>query len=616
MRTFHLRLLCVGATRQERPYRVSCRLFTSTNHSLRPPPTTRMEHVADQLNSITINDTRNSTTTNDKPSSNTINDDKPKKKKKPRKPKRSKQTEQDLSIEDNSTPKVNPTTSFPSGHDRHAQFPLPLKSQQELKEPLGQGQSTQGSEFEQEDSDMPPYRSWQESDRSYASHTAPYLSTQESRTAPYHSRHESHVVRYVPYDTHPETSYRSSNYRAQYHPTGGHPPPVAPRPLHYESSRHFQPINSPPRRAAEHFQPLYSSSRHAEEHFQPSYSSARHAEEHFQPLYSSTLYPDSFSQPSLPQDRHPSTFFRPSYPLDRPASTFFRPSYPQSHYDSAPYTSAYPQYPIPQTRLSTHESHPHQDNSGLAPSQVLDLLASFANAIQQPAVQPPIALTKRRVKTSEERVPTLMRLPRPRPRSGYLSRSNAAPRRLPQPKSLLIILDMNGVLVFRKRRTKTFTPRPNLYPFLDYLFANHHVMIWSSGMPENVERTIREALSDVQREKLLAVWSRDKLRIPGPFFGQKVQVYKQLSWIWQDPDIQRHAPQGGWNQSNTVLIDDSLEKAAAEPHNLIEVDEFDNSLAQKNNTTLLDVIVHLEHLRYYEDVSAENRKTPFVIRQQ
>ena len=186
--------------------------------------------------------------------------------------------------------------------------------------------------------------------------------------------------------------------------------------------------------------------------------------------------------------------------------------------------------------------------------------------------------------------------------------------RLDQPKTLLVILDLNGVLAFRKKRTKGYHPRPNLDPFLDYLFANHHVMIWSSGMPENVERIMEKMLTPEQREKLVAIWSRDKLRIPPNLFAEKVQVYKQLSWVWEDPTLRTNAPLGGWSQRDTVLVDDSIDKAAAEPHNLIQVDEFINSAAQKENTTLLEVIDYLERIRWHENVSAEMRVAPFVAR--
>jgi hypothetical protein len=138
-------------------------------------------------------------------------------------------------------------------------------------------------------------------------------------------------------------------------------------------------------------------------------------------------------------------------------------------------------------------------------------------------------------------------------------------------------------------------------------------MIWSSGMPENVERIMARMLSPERQQKLVAIWSRDKLRLPAHLFGEKVQVYKQLSWIWEDPTLQLNAPVGGWSQRDTVLIDDSIDKAAAEPYNLIEVDEYTGIPAQSDNMTLLHVIAYLEHIRWYENVSAEMRAAPFIV---
>ncbi|KEQ60717.1 HAD-like protein, partial [Aureobasidium melanogenum CBS 110374] len=201
---------------------------------------------------------------------------------------------------------------------------------------------------------------------------------------------------------------------------------------------------------------------------------------------------------------------------------------------------------------------------------------------------------------------------RPTPSLPYLMNSLVTSPKLDRPKSLLVVLDLNGVLAFRKKKSRGYKPRPNLDTFLDYLFSNHYVMIWSSGMPENVERIMGHMLSYERQQKLVAIWSRDKLRLPAHLFSEKVQVYKQLSWIWEDPTLQMNAPLGGWSQRDTVLVDDSIDKAAAEPHNLIEVDEFTNSAAQHENTTLLDVISYLETIRWYDNVSAEIRAAPFL----
>lgn len=200
---------------------------------------------------------------------------------------------------------------------------------------------------------------------------------------------------------------------------------------------------------------------------------------------------------------------------------------------------------------------------------------------------------------------------RPKPHDTYLSKTNLPTQLKITPRSLLIVLDLNGVLVHRGKKTK-YKPRPGLDAFLDYIFANHHVMIWSSGMPQNVEGVVEKLLTPQQRDKLVAIWSRNKLRIPSKYYGEKVYVYKQLSWIWQDQDLQSRVP-GKWSQRNTVLIDDSEYKAAAEPFNLIEVDEYTSAHGQENDRTLEAVTNYLQRIRWYDNVSAAIRQTPFEL---
>lgn len=79
-----------------------------------------------------------------------------------------------------------------------------------------------------------------------------------------------------------------------------------------------------------------------------------------------------------------------------------------------------------------------------------------------------------------------------------------------------------------------------------------------------------------QLQELVAVWARDKLNIPAHAYNDRVQVYKRLTWIWSDKAVQstHPDPKRVWSQANTILIDDSAEKAASEPHNLIRLQEF------------------------------------------
>ncbi|KAI5240840.1 HAD-like protein [Aureobasidium subglaciale] len=320
-------------------------------------------------------------------------------------------------------------------------------------------------------------------------------------------------------------------------------------------------------------------------------------------------YPDPVAPPPPPTfrpiNRHPSSFFVPSHAADPHHPAHVHPTRSHIFFDDlAPYFSQpyiQPELPVPeynQSRRSTRQA------ARQSPSQ---------QPVQLPPASQPIQRQRFRSPKPDKRPRAVGKLLRPTPSLPYLVNSLVTSPTLDRPKSLLVVLDLNGVLAFRKKRTKGYKPRPNLDTFLDYLFDSHHVMIWSSGMPENVERIIERMLSSKQRKQLVAIWSRDKLRLPDNLFGEKVQVYKQLSWVWEDPTLQMNAPLGGWSQRDTVLVDDSIDKAAAEPHNLIEVDEFTGEPEQSENTTLLDVIAYLERIRWHENVSAEMRATPFVV---
>lgn len=75
---------------------------------------------------------------------------------------------------------------------------------------------------------------------------------------------------------------------------------------------------------------------------------------------------------------------------------------------------------------------------------------------------------------------------------------------------------------------------------------------------------------------------------------------------WKEP------PAAKWDQSNTVLLDDSVDKAASEPHNLLQIDEFTKENMHDGQDVLGRVLAHIEGLRWEADVSSALRERPFV----
>lgn len=101
-------------------------------------------------------------------------------------------------------------------------------------------------------------------------------------------------------------------------------------------------------------------------------------------------------------------------------------------------------------------------------------------------------------------------------------------------------------------------------------------------------------------------------------YREKVQVYKRLEKVWADKIIQAKYPSlhagnevvdyegGKWDQTNTVLIDDSNLKALAQPHNLLQVPEFENANHQRGEEekeVFADLKRKLETLLWVDDIS-------------
>lgn len=212
----------------------------------------------------------------------------------------------------------------------------------------------------------------------------------------------------------------------------------------------------------------------------------------------------------------------------------------------------------------------------------------------------------------------------PEPTLAYLSQAMDPvrdPFETPQP--LLVVLDLNGTLLHRpQRRDKPsfFAQRRHASRFLQYCLDTYWVVIWSSARAGNVERILQQLLPrKADRDRLVAVWAREHFGLCPADFNQRVQCYKRLSWLWADPTIAQTHPdyaQGGrWSQANTALVDDSLEKARTEPHNIIAIPEYlgtdgDQTDVSKDRV-LPEVHDYLHKLCFQADVSAYMRKNPF-----
>ncbi|KAF7448314.1 phosphoprotein phosphatase [Pyrenophora tritici-repentis] len=207
-------------------------------------------------------------------------------------------------------------------------------------------------------------------------------------------------------------------------------------------------------------------------------------------------------------------------------------------------------------------------------------------------------------------------LPPPELREEYLIQATKEPSASETPGQILVILDLNGTVLFRpNRNSRTMIARPFLQPFLRYLFDNFKVMVWSSAKPENVKSLVSQALDNDLRSKLVDVWGRESFGLSASHYAKNVQVYKNLKLVWCRGQIQSFHPDyetgGRFGQHNTVLIDDSAIKASAQPYNLLEIPEFSATPDQMNGDVLREVAGYLEALRWQTDVSSFIKTEPF-----
>lgn len=209
----------------------------------------------------------------------------------------------------------------------------------------------------------------------------------------------------------------------------------------------------------------------------------------------------------------------------------------------------------------------------------------------------------------------------PDPTPAYTMRASFMPKRRDHPGPLLVVIDLNGTVLHRpdRRHSARFLSRRYAEPFVTYCVETFWVVIWSSAKPENVKRMVNQLLTPDSLKQVVAVWGRDKFGLTDADYRARTQCYKRLTTLWNDPLIKSAYPRrrtgfegGCWNQGNTVLIDDSMEKARSEPHNAITLPEF-TGVGDETVDVLPKVHDYLNELCYQEDVSAYIRAHPFTM---
>jgi TFIIF-interacting CTD phosphatase-like protein len=111
-------------------------------------------------------------------------------------------------------------------------------------------------------------------------------------------------------------------------------------------------------------------------------------------------------------------------------------------------------------------------------------------------------------------------------------------------------------------------PRPYLKYFLQYLFDNYNVAVWSAGNKEYVDYVTQKIITTNTRH-LDFVFNWDQCK-EAQLLYKDSHNYKNLKYIWDNKDLSYL-----YNQSNTILIDDRLATVNPQKNNCILIREFD-----------------------------------------
>ncbi|KAL5582132.1 hypothetical protein UlMin_014574 [Ulmus minor] len=192
----------------------------------------------------------------------------------------------------------------------------------------------------------------------------------------------------------------------------------------------------------------------------------------------------------------------------------------------------------------------------------------------------------------------------------------------------LLVLDINGLLAdivspppkeqkadINISRRAVFK-RPSYSDFLKFCFKRFEVGIWSSRSEKIVTRLVDYLLEDMKK-KLLFCWDLShctQSRFRTRENRHKTLVFKELRKIWEKHDPNLPWEKGEFDESNTLLLDDSPYKALLNPaytavfpnsYTFMQY-ECDNSLADGG-----DLRIYLEELSAAENVQKFVEQNPF-----
>jgi hypothetical protein len=160
-----------------------------------------------------------------------------------------------------------------------------------------------------------------------------------------------------------------------------------------------------------------------------------------------------------------------------------------------------------------------------------------------------------------------------------------------KPCRKLVVLELDLTFIFLDRKLLL---RPHFGEFLDFLFENFYVMIWSFTSPDTLKDRVESVIPYKYRKHLLAVWDY-RLGHAG---------IKDLRVVWHGLRTN-----GLWDQSNTVIIESMSSTTVLQPYNAIHLPAF--IPGRQTDKGLRLVIDYLTRLLYESNISNYIKERPF-----
>lgn len=148
--------------------------------------------------------------------------------------------------------------------------------------------------------------------------------------------------------------------------------------------------------------------------------------------------------------------------------------------------------------------------------------------------------------------------------------------------------------------------RPNLQPFLDWLFENFSVSVWSAASPDYVKYIVDHVIvgNKYKKRKLQRVLNSDNCDKSQLLYGE--DALKKLAMLWEYYKLPNHTV------DNTILLDDLCLNIRAQPENSLRIKKFigkhdDNELS-KVKTKLENVIANYKTKKRIDKSPVRHKK--------